>query len=265
MKYGFCTYFAARSNNKPDYLLLEAVNKAGFDLVELPLFLLETLDKTEMKKLQVFLEDRQLSAGAAANLLPDGMPVCGREADEKKLKDYLQRAFEKGRQIGVQKITFASVPAWQVLAGETRKDGLRRVADLLSDLILPLSAEYDLLILLEPLRYTICDLVNTLADAKQIVRLVNSPGLRLMADIYHMQINAEDPGQIRDNLAYIEHIHVARLERLLPSEEFNKTEKKYLLVIAESGYDKTISFETRAPADSIELKKALWLLKSEFE
>ena len=265
MKYGFCTYFTAQTNARPDYPLLEAVGKAGFDFVELPLFLLEKLEETELKKLQTFLEDQQISAGAAANLFPDEMPLCGPNTDEKVLKDYLRRAFERGRRIGVKKITFASVPAWQILPGETRDKGLLRVAGLLSDLILPLSAEYDMLILLEPLRRTICNLVNTLSDAMQIIRLVNLPDLRLMADVYHMQINEENPRQIGEYLDVIEHVHIARLERLLPTDYFTAAENKYLLPFVKKGYDKTISFETRAPADSQDLKKALLLLKSRFE
>ena len=73
------------------------------------------------------------------------------------------------------------------------------------------------LILLEPLNRYETHLLNRLKQAVDICKKVRSPGVRIMADFFHMNIEEEDiPKAIEKAGEYIQHIHLADSTRLLP-------------------------------------------------
>lgn len=262
MEFGFCTYFASKSNQHIDYELLKMISQAGFDFVELPLFQIENQNSQEFDKLRKTLSSTQLSSQTCANLFPDEMILTGPEADAKAIQIYLSRAFSRAEKIGIKNIVFASVPAWQIPKKSTKNEGIQMIVSLITQMILPEAEKYQIKILIEPLRNTICDLVTTLSEAMLIVNQIKSPNLKLMADLYHLEINDEKPEQISRYSTQIEHIHIAQPGRHLPTNDFSTMINTYLDQFKNFGYDKTISFETLAPADLQRLESSLRLLKS---
>ncbi|MGC4192249.1 MAG: sugar phosphate isomerase/epimerase family protein [Thermomicrobiales bacterium] len=73
-------------------------------------------------------------------------------------------------------------------------------------------------IILEPLNRYESHLLKSLDDAAQICRAVGSPGIRMMADFFHMNLEDADMGQaieaVADVLAYV---HLADSNRFQPS------------------------------------------------
>ena len=265
MEFGFCTYFASKFNQHIDYELLKMISQAGFDFVELPLFQIESQKSQEFDKLRNTLSSAQLSCQICANLFPDDMVLTGPEPDAGAIQLYLSKAFSRAEELGVKNTVFASVPAWQTPKKSTKADGIQMIVSLISQMILPEAEKHQIKILIEPLRNTICDLVTTLSEAMLIVNQIKSPNLKLMADLYHLEINDENPEQISRYSTQIEHIHVAQPGRHLPTDDFSPTINVYLDQLNRIGYHKTISFETLAPIDLQRLKSALRLLKSRID
>jgi sugar phosphate isomerase/epimerase len=92
--------------------------------------------------------------------------------------------------------------------------------DLLVELLGPLAehaAKAKCLLLLESLNRYETHLVRTLADAARIVRRVNRKGLAMMADLFHMHLEEDDPvAAIKATGRHIRHVHLADSQRLQP-------------------------------------------------
>jgi len=103
--------------------------------------------------------------------------------------------------------------------------------------------------LLEPLNRYETHLINRLSDAVKICKKVNSPGVKIMADFFHMNIEEKRIDEaIIKNREFIYHIHLADSNRFLPGcghIDF----KKGLQALKQIGFDKYMAFECRIPGN----------------
>jgi D-psicose/D-tagatose/L-ribulose 3-epimerase len=72
---------------------------------------------------------------------------------------------------------------------------------------------------LEALNRFECYVLNTVADAADIVRKVGAPNYGLLYDTFHANIEEKDPvGVIAPNLAQINHVHFSENDRGTPGK-----------------------------------------------
>jgi len=77
--------------------------------------------------------------------------------------------------------------------------------------------ELNTFIFLEPLNRYETHLINTLRQAVEICKRVNSLNIKVLADFFHMSIEEGDiPASIKEAGEYIQHVHLADSNRLLP-------------------------------------------------
>lgn len=111
-------------------------------------------------------------------------------------------------------------------------------------------------VLLEPLNRRECYFLRLLADGAAICRDVNSPGICLMGDFWHM--TWEEPSDSAAFLAgakYLHHVHMAsRQHRKMPGEDENDNYVDGFRGLKMIGYQDFVSFECGCKGDS---KKAL--------
>lgn len=117
-------------------------------------------------------------------------------------------------------------------------------------------------LLLEPLNRYETHFVRTLAQAVEFAKEVDSPGVRIMADFFHMNIEERDIAQsIRDAGKCIHHVHLADSTRLLPGYGHTDFESG-LAALKEIGYDKYMAMECGIPGDAeVELPKSAQYLR----
>lgn len=98
-------------------------------------------------------------------------------------------------------------------------------------------------ILLEPLNRYEQHYMRTLADGVRVARLTDRPRVRILADVFHMNIEERDPYvALRDCISYVRHVHLADNTRLEPGTgiiDFGK----YGEVLREVGYTGACSLE----------------------
>jgi sugar phosphate isomerase/epimerase len=98
----------------------------------------------------------------------------------------------------------------------------------------------------------------TLAHGKEICEAVNSPGVAMMADFFHMNIEDGDFGAaIRDAGKWIRNVHLASSQRVTPGHGHTDF-RPGLKALQEIGYDDFYTFECGVPGDDklAELKRA---------
>lgn len=91
----------------------------------------------------------------------------------------------------------------------------------LFDAILPtigdIAASHGVTLVMEPLNRYETHFLNTLAHGAAICQRVGHPSVRVMADFFHMHIEEADiAASLAENLAYVNHVHLADSNRDLP-------------------------------------------------
>ena len=106
----------------------------------------------------------------------------------------------------------------------------------------------------------------TIAHGVEICQAVGSPGIKTMADLFHMNIEDADLAEsIRYGANYIANVHLADSNRVLPGYGHTEFEAP-LRALGEIGYDKYCGFECKIPAGSdpaVELKKSMAYLNAQ--
>ncbi len=262
MKYGFCKEFSTPMKTEIDYELIKMIKEAGFDYVEMRAMLVESVPDEEFDKLCNVLKEIELGCECSCALFPRTIRVTGSEVNEKAISDYIEKTFGRLKKLGVKKVVFGSAPARALDEKTTQDMGYEQIAKICKDIIVPACEKYDITVVMEPLRASACNFINTLADGMRVVNDVNNPRIQLLCDTIHMianDDNADDVVKYKDSL---KHVHIAEMERMLPEDGYSDYVKKVLDNLVYINYDGTISFETKNGEGLESMKKALAMLKN---
>lgn len=184
-----------------------------------------------------------LEPRSANTFVPGDLPVVGPAVDEAAIEAYFKEAVRRARALGLETIVFGSGGARRIPEGFDRGEATEQFAAALR-----LAAEVaspDITIAAEHLRKAETNLMNSLAEAAELVAGVGAENLALVVDIYHLLEEHEDVGVVRDAGRYIRHVHVSSPARQAPSDADVETLLSLFAVLAEIGYDRRCSIECR--------------------
>ena len=136
-----------------------------------------------------------------------------------------------------------------------------KLAKICKEIIVPACEKYDITVVMEPLRAAACNFINTLADGMRVVKAVNHPRIQLLGDTIHMMSNNDNPEDVINFKDSLKHVHIAELERMLPEDGYSEFVQTVINNLVKTGYEGTISFETKNGEGLESMKKALALLK----
>lgn len=120
--------------------------------------------------------------------------------------------------------------------------------------------------LLEPLNRGECWFMRHLAYAAAICKEVNSPGIAMMGDMYHMNIEeTSDRGAFISGGAYVHHVHLASTKRNLPGQDERSFVEGFRGLKA-IGYQDYMSLECGCIGDPmVEIPKSFKFLKAQWD
>ena len=144
----------------------------------------------------------------------------------------------------------------------------KRAEDIEKDLLVELlgrvgkkAEKVGCLCLLEPLNRYETHLINTVEEAIQIAKKVNSLGIKVMADFFHMNIEEERIDKaIEGGKDFIYNVHLADSNRLLPGCGHTDF-KAGFTALRNIGYDKYMALECKVPAPEKQLPECVKYLK----
>ena len=121
----------------------------------------------------------------------------------------------------------------------------------------PVAQQAGAFLLIEPLNRYETHMINTLAQATEILDRVAHPSAKMMADLFHMSIEERDiPGAIRAAGPRVQHVHLADSTREVPCTGHTDFRSAFA-ALREIGFDGYMAFECKVPGDPAE-----WLPKS---
>jgi D-psicose/D-tagatose/L-ribulose 3-epimerase len=171
--------------------LIPRIGGFGFDLVELPV---EQLGDWSPVHVRDLLDDEGLGVSLCAVMPPGRELVAAPAADVRATQDYLRGVIDVAQAVGATVVggpIYASVGrTWPLTPGE-RASAYDEIAEHLAPVVEhAVAAEVRLGV--EPLNRFETSVVNTAAQAREIVDRVGSPALGVMLDTFHAAIEERD-------------------------------------------------------------------------
>lgn len=252
---GICTSF---SNHK-------LVTEAGYPYLEESVQ--SFLDPLNEEKAFIDRLSQVKSAGVripACNVfLPGKLKSVGPDAVHDEIISYAETAFRRAEMAGVGIIVFGSGGSRSVPEGFSHATAREQFLDLCRKMG-PVARRYKVTVVLEPLNSGECNFLNSVAEGGEMVKEINHPNIRLLADIFHMLREKESPESIRRYGKYIRHTHIAEnRERSAPGvngEDFTP----YIKALLDINYKGMLSVECNWKDISREAEPALSYLRQQF-
>lgn len=241
-----------------------AAASAGCDYIEegVRSFLVPDGTEADFRVKLRLLEAAPLPVAACNSFLPGELKSVGPEARHDDVLAYARTAFRRAREAGVRVIVFGSSGSRAIPEGFDAGEARRQFVSLLRRLG-PLAREHGVIVAVEPLNRGECNFINTVAEGAAIVREADDPGVRLLADIYHMLCEDEGPESIVAAGALLVHCHIAEEEGRAAPGVHGEDFTPYLDALRRIGYRGAISFEGRWSDIGRELPVAVQTLRAQ--
>ena len=225
---------------------IKFMKEIGYDFIESGLSYLSSADKNEVDEFAAFLKDVKMPCKSVNGMFPPEIKLIGKEADREKIKDYLYFSFDKTKGLKFPVCVLGSGGARTIPEGSDLDAAYDEFAQLISEVIAPITEEYGITLAIEPLNYMECNIVNTVADSMRVVRAVNKPSVMTLIDYYHVLTNGENIQEFVNYKGYIKHVHVAGATRYYPRPFDGDDYKGFFEVLRRADYkEKNVSIEAR--------------------
>jgi sugar phosphate isomerase/epimerase len=242
------------------------IKRAGGDYIEegVRRFLVPERSREEFDRRLETARSSGIRIRACNSFLPGSLKSTGPEADLDGILLYSETAFHRASEAGVKYIVFGSSGSRRIPDGFDRGHAREQFLHLL-DLMGPLAADYGVTVAIEPLQKSECNFINTVTEGAAIVRAVNHPGIRLLADIFHMMREDEGPDAILGASDLIVHLHIAEKAERTPPGTAGDDFTPYFRALKEIGYNGLLSIECRWDDMSTQLPRAIRTVRNQLE
>jgi len=216
--------------------------EAGYDFCELPAAAVRPFedDVAALPTLRS-LAAAPLQAESFNVLVPPQLPLVGPLVDREALRSYLRRAFGRMAQLGGAVAVLGSGGARRIPDGMPRDLALDQLAESIA-LAADEAGRAGIELALEPLNRNECNVFATLSECRAFVRDRALDQVRLLADLYHIEIEREPLDEVVAAGPLLVHVHVAgggRGAPDIPGYDYDG----FMAALATAGYDRRISAE----------------------
>ncbi len=220
-------------------LLVSGYNKildTGFDFAEATVGTVLELSEYELDKAAA----SKMVLRVCNSFIPPSLPLFS--TDDATLLEYARKAMRRMALFSTEFVILGSGQARSVPPGNSKEDGLSRLASFLR-ICSSLFSEYGIKVALEPLNSRETNCVNTVREGFSLVKELNLPGIFLLADSYHMFVENEPASSLTCYTDALRHIHISEPDRKAPGKGEGKYLESFAYELKKSSYDGTISVE----------------------
>jgi len=201
-----------------DFSNLPEAHALGYDFVEVPLCELAALSDAWFEEFAAWCEGTGVRVTAVNRILPDELAIVGPDVRATVLHDYLRRAFARCRRLKVRVAVMDAAASRSVPADCDYPMAWRQLGNFLR-LAQGHARESGLVIAVEPLRKTECNLLNLVSEATLLAGLLQLNNVGVAANTGSMAMAAEPVTALLQAGSTLCHVHVENaLTRRMPRE-----------------------------------------------
>lgn len=225
---------------------IQIIKDAGYPYVELPLETVARLPEEEFQNLQKSLKDLSLLSDSFCLFFPGGYKLIGDDINIQQILDYTEVALARAQMLGGKTTVLGSGYARNLPEGTTYEKGMDQFAELCVQ-IGKIAEKNQIHVAVEPINHLETNFINTVKEGYALVHKVNHPNIRLLADLYHMNMEQEDIRELSAMSDAIIHLHIANpITRKYPKPNDGYDYQPFLNLAREINPDITISLEGSA-------------------
>lgn len=224
-----------------------ALKEAGAEFLTVGVGNLLVPDKSEaeFEKLLAKAKESPLPVLACNGFIrPKNLRCVGEEANHDEVLEWADTTFKRAKRVGAKFIVFGSGGSRQLRDGWPKEKADGQFVALLKKMG-PLARAQGITVVVEQLNERECNYITTIAEGAAIVRKVDDPNVRLLADLYHMAMMGDGPEDLDRAMDVVVHVEIAEKEgRSVPG--VNGVDfRPFFEVLRKRGYDGAISIEGR--------------------
>src|SRR3954468_4087461 len=212
----------------------------GFDYAELPVRDIAKLSDGDFAEAVKVHQQVGLPTPTANVFLPNELKIVGPGVDQGPALEFARKGLDRMAKLGVKIVVFGSGGARKVPEGFSRDQAFIQLVEFARK-VAPEAQSRGITLAVEPLKTAETNTINSVTEGLKWVQAVNHPAFQLMADIYHMGSEKEDPEHIVEAKDHIRHFHIANPnQRVVPLENDGFDYSGYFAAIKKIGYHGTI-------------------------
>lgn len=234
MRFGVCASF----ENIPTLI------EAGYDYLEFNFTSLVEMSEEKFKQAKATVKKYNFYAESFNCFFPWNIHLTGPDVDYERIVSHIRAGMPRASALGGKICVIGSGGSRKIpddFDFDTGYEQFAKVLGIASDI----AAEYGISIVVEPLQSDETNLINTVEQGIEIVKKVNKPNLKSLADFYHVYRSGETLDAIRNNEGWLAHLHLARAndDRAMPYDEDIPKIEEWANAVRESGYKGNLSLE----------------------
>lgn len=251
MKFGICT---GHENAR-------LVKSLGYDYMELNLSALAAMNEREFAGCRAALDAAGIPAEAANVFFPGDIRLTGPDVDEEKISAYVEAALARAATVGVRVAVLGSSRSRNIPEGFSPDEAYRQFVRALR-LCGDIAERFGITVAIEPLHFPESNLINRVADGLKAARDAAHPAVRTLADLWHMDCEAEGFDVIAQSAGEIVHMHIASPNRRYPFEKDGTDYAAFRAALSACSYDARISIEGQTDDLEADARRSLSFLKT---
>jgi D-psicose/D-tagatose/L-ribulose 3-epimerase len=254
-------------------IVLNEISKSSFEYLELAIPWINNLsDNYSFTNIMNLINKYNLRVGSFCSLMPANIKTVGPNFSEELIEKYLQTVFNNCSQIGGNIIVFGSGGSRNIPDNYSLENAKLDIVKFLTiaDSIIE-EKKYSFKIAIEPLNKKECNFINSVLEAYDIVKEINSSNIGILIDTYHAYYQDTN---ILDDICFVKdkllHIHLAQpQDRKWPGHLQDNVEfsfSKFFAKLKENSYSGNLTVECNFDNFPLEIDKcSSFLLEKRIE
>lgn len=241
MKFGVNTLIWSESFGPEQFRLLPAIQAAGFDGIEIPLF-----DPHDVPARAIRDELKRFGlACTAVSIIPSGLSLASLDAAVRvKAREQVEQCVHVAAELGVEVLAGPLYSPVGFFTGSRRTTDEWKYAVEAWRGIAECVDEHGVQIAIEPLNRFETYFLNTIADAVAFCDAIGHPNVGLLLDTFHANIEEKTIGAaVRSAARHLKHIHTCENDRGTPGSG-HVDWREFFAAVGDTGYNGWMTIES---------------------
>jgi D-psicose/D-tagatose/L-ribulose 3-epimerase len=240
---------------------IQKVQDMGFDYLEVSATAISGMSERDFAQAVEKVENSKIKCEAFNILFPKNFKLVGSETDESTIREYIAATLERVHKLGGEIVVFGSGGARKCPEGWEFEKAWKQILEA-AKMVGDEAAKYDITVVIEPLNKGETNTINSVADGLKLVKELNHPNVKLLADFFHMRVEKEEMDIIEETGELLKHTHIANGNgRTYPLTENEDDYQNFFKSLKNVGYEGRISIEGKTNQFDIDAPKGLQLLR----